>query len=119
MNSRGCPLFAPVADVLSGGKSRRLPCRPRYILEPFSARVALIQTLPFLGQEPNTVSVNKVRLAGFELGVPGEPEYIASYKQIPSSDYFCQRYRLDVSRSRCANRQQSKKTTTVAVLAKL
>jgi hypothetical protein len=72
-----------------------------------------------LGQEPQAVRVNEVRLARFELGMPGEPKYIASYKQIALRDFFCQRYGFNVCRSLRANRQQSEKPTTIAVLAKL
>jgi hypothetical protein len=51
--------------------------------------------------------------------MPGEPKYIASYKQIALRDFFCQRYGFNVCRSLRANRQQSEKPTTIAVLAKL
>jgi hypothetical protein len=72
-----------------------------------------------LGQEPQAVRVNEVRLARFERGVPSEPKNIASYKQIALRDFFCQRYGLNICRSPRANRQQSEKPTTVAVLAEL
>jgi hypothetical protein len=72
-----------------------------------------------LGQEPQAVRVDEVRIARFELGVPGEPKYIASYEQIALRNFFCQRYGLNICRSLRTNRQQSEKPTTVAVLAKL